>query len=106
MRVLAVISSSVLAQLWDGRRTVHSALKIFNSAHFKSTYSTEANSQLLKELGRMKLIVWSEIELTHWHDINSVDRMLNDFVRSVAPLHGIMILYIRGFRQILPVVRD
>lgn len=94
VRVLAVASSAVAAQLLDNRSTAHSALKIPIQDYSQSTCSIETISKLLEELRRTSLIVLDGIVITHRHNLKAVDRTLKNLLRSVFPFGGIVVLCI------------
>lgn len=65
----------------------------------------DADLSLAHELCETVLVVWYEIEMTHRHNYEAVDRTLCGIFQSTLPFGGIVILRLVHFRQNLPVVR-
>lgn len=105
VRMLAVASPTFNGQLPDDRKKAHSAHKIPNPVQSINKYSIEVGSQLAEELRRIKLILWDEIVMSNRHKLKAVNRTFKDLLWLVLPFGGIALLYIGGFRQILPVAQ-
>lgn len=105
LRVLAVTTFSVAAQLQDDGRTAHLALKIPNPVYFQGTCDAEANSQLADVLRRTNVIVWNKIVMILYNNLGAVDRTLKDFHCSALPFERIVILCVGDSRQVLPLVQ-
>lgn len=70
---LEVVSSAVPAQLLDGGRTAHSALKVSVPVASESTSNIEADSQPIYELCEIHLIILNEVFMTHRNNLEAVD---------------------------------
>lgn len=75
---MTVPLSAVAAQLLDGGRTAHSALKIPFPVDSESAYKIDAKSQLAPDLNETHLIIWDEIVMTHLHNLEAVVPALGD----------------------------
>lgn len=104
-RALTVAPSAVASQLLDNGRIAHSPLKISISVHSERTCSINAISQLAEPLNQTALILWDEIDMSHRHNLDAIDRNPCNLCRSTFPFGGNPVFNICDFRQILPVVR-
>ena len=102
---LAVASSGIAAELLEGGRTAHSRFKIPIPVNETSVCSISAQSNEAKLLRKASLIIWDEIMMSHVHQVDCVDRSLQDILKSSEPFGGVVVVFGGDPRQILPVVR-
>jgi len=106
MEVLPVATSGVAAQLLDGGRTAHSALRIpTKGLDESSACPIEVNSELATELRGVDCIVWDEAVMCHRYAIEAVERTLRDLMNNSLPFGGKVVVFCGDFRQILPIVK-
>ena len=103
--VLNVASTGLAAQNLLGGRTAHSRFKIPIPIQEDSTCSIKAQSDLAKLIKATKLIIWDEIFSCHRHNIEAVDRTLQDIMQSSELFGGKVICLAGDPRQTLPVVK-
>ena len=101
---LAVASSGIAAELLEGGRTAHSRFKIPIPVNETSVCSISAQSNEAKLLRKASLIIWDEIMMSHVHQVDCVDRSLQDILKSTQPFGGVVLVFGGDPRQILPVV--
>ena len=101
---LAVASSGIAAELLEGGRTAHSRFKIPIPINESSVCSISAQSNDAKLLRKTSLIIWDEIMMSHVHQVDCVDRSLQDIMKCDHPFGGITVVFGGDPRQILPVV--
>ena len=102
---LAVASSGIAAELLEGGRTAHSRFKIPIPITETSVCNITAQSKHAELLRRTSLIIWDECLMSHRHQIESVDRSMQDLLKSDQRFGGICTVFGGDPRQILPVVR-
>ena len=69
-----------------------------------SVCSISLQSNEVKLLKEMSLIIWDEIMMAHVHQVDCVDRSLRDITKVDKPFGGIPTVFSGDPRQILPVV--
>lgn len=72
------------AHLLDGGRTAYFALKIPIPINSDCTCNIEADSRLAHKRCKTHLIIWEEIEMTHPHNLEAVDRTCLDQLYHLA----------------------
>ena len=102
---LAVASSGIAATLLTGGRTFHSRFKAPLQPDAKSVCSIKGQSTLAEVIHCMKLIIWDEAPMAHYHLLEALDRTLRDLIDSDLPFGGKVIVLGGDFRQILPVMK-
>jgi ATP-dependent DNA helicase PIF1 len=70
-----------------------------------STSNMKGNSQEVKLLKELSLIIWDEATIATHHALDAADRLLKDLMGNDSPFGGKVILLGRDFRQCLPVVK-
>ena len=103
---LAVALSGIAAKLLVGGRTAHSHFKIPIPVNESSICSISLQSQDAKLMKEASLIIWDEVMMSHVHQIDCVDRSLQDILKVDKPFGGIPTVFGGDPRQILPVVHD
>ena len=101
---LAVASSGIAAELLEGGRTAHSWFKIPIPVNENSVCSISLQSNDAKLLQKASLIIWDEIMMAHAHQVDCVDRSLQDITKIDKPFGHIPNVFSGDPRQILPVV--
>ena len=101
---LAVASSGIAAELLEGGRTAHSRFKIPIPVNESSICSVSAQSHDAKLFRKTSLVIWDEIMMSHVHQVDCVDRSLQDIMKNDHPFVGIVAVFGGDPRQILPVV--
>ena len=79
---LAVASSGIAAELLVGGRTAHSCFKIPIPVNESSICSISLQSQDAKLMKEASLIIWDEVMMSHVHQVDCVDRSLQDILKS------------------------
>ena len=102
---IAVASSGIASILLQGGCTAHSRFKIPLNATAQSSCAVSMGSNLAELLQATELIFWDEISMQNRHDIEAVDRMLQDVRKNPKPFGGIVTCFCGDFRQILPVIK-
>lgn len=102
---IAVASSGIASILLQGGRTAHSRFKIPLNATDQSACSVAINSDLAELFRVTELIFWDEVSMQNRHDIEAVDRMLQDVRGNTDPFGGIVTCFCGDFRQVLPVIK-
>ena len=103
--VICVASTGLAAQNLEGGRTAHSRFKIPIDILEDSTCSIKAQSSLAKLVKMAKLIIWDEVFSCHRHNIEALERTLQDLMSSKEPFGGKVVCFSGDPRQTLPVVR-
>ena len=101
---LAVASSGIAAELLQGGRTAHSRFKIPIPVNESSICSISLQSHDAKLMKEASFIIWDEIMMSHFHQVDCVDRSLQDIMKIDQPFGGIPTVFGGDPRQILPVV--
>ena len=101
---LAVASSGIAAELLEGGRTAHSRFKIPIPINESSVCNISLQSDIAKLIQKTSLIIWDEIMMSHVHQVDCVDRSLQDIMKVDKPFGGIVVVFGGDPHQILPVV--
>jgi len=107
VRIALVLPSSVIvATLLDGRRTVHSALKLPLDKHFAevSTCNISNGSRMAKVLQTCKLLIWDECTMAHKKSLEALNRTPQYLRSNTQPFGGVLISLSGDFQQTLPVI--
>ena len=102
--VLCVASSGIAALLLKGGRTAHSRFKIPIPSHESSVCSIPKNSHLAELICEAELVIWDEAPMQHRHNMETVDRTLQDLRNSDKAFGGVTFVFGGDFQQILPVI--
>ena len=101
---LAVGSTGIAANLLHLGRTLHSRFKVPLNIHSESICNIDVQSTLAKLICMAKAIVWDEAPMNHRHQLEALDRSLQDITGVSLPFGGKVIVLSGDFRQCLPVV--
>lgn len=85
LKVLTLLSSAVVAQLFDGDLTVQSAPKIRFQVHHLCMISTDVNPALAVKLCSMSLFMSDKNMITRLQKLEAVERIFRDLMRSILP---------------------
>ena len=101
---LAVGSTGIAANLLHLGRTLHSRFKVPLDINNESVCNIDAQSTLAKLIRMAKVIVWDEAPMNHRHQLEALDRTLQDITGQDIPFGGKVIVLSGDFRQCLPVI--
>ncbi|EOA22101.1 hypothetical protein CARUB_v10002651mg [Capsella rubella] len=104
--VLNVASSGIAALLLEGGRTAHSRLCIPININEYSMCSIDAESDLAELIREAKLIIWDEAPMMNRHCFETLDRTLQDIMKSNRIFGSKVVVWGDDFRQILPVIPE
>ncbi len=90
---LTCASSGISAILLVGGRTSHSTFKIPILSRDDTTCSIRRGTHLAELLCRTSLIIWDEVPMQNWHDIETVDCTLRDVCNKDVPFGGKTVLF-------------
>ncbi|CAF2193659.1 unnamed protein product, partial [Brassica napus] len=104
--VLNVASSGIAALLLPGGRTAHSRFSIPINPDQFSTCKIQPGSHQAELISKASLIIWDEAPMMSKHCFESLDRSLNDIMKTTddRPFGGKVVVFGGDFRQILPVI--
>lgn len=86
------------------RRSAHSGLQIPIALDRNSACNVFSDSSLADDLRRTHFIVRDEIIMSHRYNLEAVDKMLRDIVRSHIRCGGKVLLLVGNFLQILLII--
>lgn len=103
---VAVASSEIAANLLDGGRTAHSALKLpLNIQSVENAVcNIKKNSGMSEVLKQCHIIIWDECTMAHKNAIEALNRTLQDLRDNNRLFGGALILLSGDFRQTLPII--
>ncbi|EOA12259.1 hypothetical protein CARUB_v10008029mg [Capsella rubella] len=104
--VLNVASSGIAALLLQGGRTAHSRFCIPININEYSMCSIDAESDLAELIRESKLIIWDEAPMMNRYCFETLDRTLQDIMKSNRIFGGKVVVLGGDFRQILPVIPE
>jgi hypothetical protein len=101
-----VASTGVAGLLLPGGQTAHSFLGIPIKLDEVSQCGIKGGFAKARLLCRVKLIIWDEVPMQHWHIVETEVRCLRDVTKKNSIFGGIPALFGSNWAQILPFVRD
>jgi ATP-dependent DNA helicase PIF1 len=101
---VATATSGIATSIMPGGRTAHLVFKITIKISAGSICKFSKQSDTTNLLRRAALIIWDEVAMTKGRSVETLDRSLQDIMRSELHFGGKVMVFGGDFRQVLPVV--